>query len=135
MKTAISILISLLFCAMCGAEPVTFPAKAGEYTHKGWKYVYEVRLKGTRSEKRIGRLFLNSKEIKGKIGELHQEPIGIFIYFGEGGYNQGWLNTLTYDKAVFAEDGSPTAEVASLLRAIRDKKTKEAEQGVHGNTH
>ena len=124
MNIAFSILISFLFCAMCRAAPVTFPAKAGEYTSKGWKYVYEVKLKGTRSEKRIGRLFLNGKEIKGKISELHQEPIGIFIYFGESGYNQGWLNTLTYDKSVFAEDGSPTAEVLSLLQALRDKKTK-----------
>jgi hypothetical protein len=127
MKTKISILISLLCCVICGAEPVTFPAKAGKYTHKGWEYVYEVELKGTRSEKRIGRLFLNGKEIKGKIGELNQEPIGIFIYFGESGYNKGWLNTLTYDEAVFAEDGSPTSKVTSLLQALRAKKDK-AEQ-------
>jgi hypothetical protein len=124
MKTELSILISLLSCVICGAESVTFPVRAGKYAHKGWEYVYEVELKGTRSEKRIGRLFLNGKEIKGKIGELNQEPIGIFIYFGESGYNQGWLNTLTYDEAVFAEDGSPTPEVTSLLQALRAKKTK-----------
>lgn len=132
MKTKLSILISLLCCVLCGAEPVTFPAKAGKFTHKGWEYVYEVELKGTRSEKRIGRLFLNGKEIKGKIGELNQEPIGILIYFGESGYNQGWLNTLTYDEAVFAEDGSPTPKVTSLLQALRAKKDK-AEQDASGN--
>lgn len=131
MKAALPIVVSLLSCVICGAEPVTFPAKAGKYTHKGWEYVYEVELKGTRSEKRTGRLFLNGKEIKGKIGELSQEPIGIFIYFGETGYNQGWLNTLTYDEAVFAEDGSPTPGVTSLLQALRAKKTK-AEQGGTG---
>lgn len=89
MKTALSIAVSLLSCVICGAEPVTFPAKAGKYAHKGWEYVYEVELKGTRSEKRIGRLFLNGKEIKGKIGELNQEPIGIFIHFGESGSLSG----------------------------------------------
>ena len=118
---------------ICGAEPVTFPAKAEEYTHKGWKYVYEVQQKGTRSEKRVGRLSLNGKEIKGKVGELGQEPLGIFIYFGEVGYNQGWLNTMTYDKAVFAEGGVPTPEVTALLRVLRDAKSK-AEQGGAGES-
>ncbi|MBK1884909.1 hypothetical protein JIN85_21035 [Luteolibacter pohnpeiensis] len=131
MKTALPILVSLMSCVICKADPVPFPTEAGVYTHKGWRYVYEVKLKGTRAEKRIGRLFLNGKEIKGKIGELQQEPIGIFIYFGERGYNQGWLNTMTYDEAVFSEDGAPTDQVTALLKALRDNETK-AEQGGAG---
>ena len=120
--------MSLLYCVISAAEPVAFPAKSGESSHKGWKYIYEIKFKGSRSEKRIGRLFLNGKEIKGKIGELSQESIGTFIYFGEFGYNRGWLNTLTYDEAVFAKDGSPTPEVVSRLQAIRNKTAK-AESG------
>lgn len=113
------LLIPLALCGHVCADPVTFPAKAGEYTHKGWKYIYVIQHHGTRSEKRIGRLYLNGKEVKGGIGELNQEPIGYFIYFGERGYNQGWLNTLTYDQKVFGKDGAPTTQAHELLRAVR----------------
>ena len=118
------LLISLILCGQGSADPVTFPTKAGSYTHKGWKYVYEIQYPGTRSERRIGRLFLNGEEVKGGIGELNQEPIGFFLYFGEQGYNQGWLNTLTYDQKVFDKDGGPTKQASELLRAARGKKKK-----------
>jgi len=117
-------LIFLTLCGLANADPVTFPTKAGEYSHKGWKYVCEIKHQGTRSERRIGRLFLNGKEVKGVIGELNQEPIGFFIYFGEYGYNQGWLNTLTYDQKVFGKDGAPTKQARELLRTAREKKKK-----------
>jgi hypothetical protein len=122
MKT---ILLISAFAVSFGASlagELAFPTQAGEYSHKGWKYTYEVSLKGTRSERRIGRLYLNGKEVKGQIGELHQEPIGTFIYFGDEGYNQGWLNTMTYDASVFADDGAPTPEVTKLLKVLRDKQ-------------
>ena len=108
-----------VFCSQGRAEPVTFPTKAGEYSEKGWKYVYEIQHQGTRSEQRTGRLFLNGKEEKGVIGELKREPIGFFIYFGEHGFNQGWLNTLTYDGKVFEKDGTTTEQAQLLLHADR----------------
>ena len=121
------LLVFLAFSLQAIAEPVAFPTKAGEYSYKGWKYVYEIQHQGTRSERRIGRLFLNGKEVKGEIGELNQEPIGFFLYFGEHGYNQGWLNTLTYDHEVFGKDGVPTQQASDLLRAARKKmKTEQA---------
>ncbi len=124
-KTLHLLLVFLTLSLQAIAEPVVFPTKAGEYSHKGWKYVYEIQHKGTRSEHWIGRLFLNGKEVKGEIGELNQEPIGFFLYFGEHGYNQGWLNTLTYDHEVFGKDGGPTKQASDLLRAAREKKKTE----------
>jgi hypothetical protein len=124
-KTLQLLLVFLTLSLPAIAESVVFPTKAGEYLHKGWKYVYEIQHQGTRSERRIGRIFLNGKEVKGEIGELNQEPIGFFIYFGEHGYNQGWLNTLTYNHKVFDEDGAPTKQVSELLRSAREKKKTE----------
>jgi len=123
-KPILLLLISLVLCSRGSAEPVTFPTKAGEYSEKGWKYVYEIQHQGTRSERRTGRLFLNGKEVKGEIGELKQEPIGSFINFGEHGYNQGWLNTLTYDGKVFEKDGTASEQAKQLLHAARDKNKK-----------
>ena len=125
-KTLHLLLVFLTLSLQAIAEPVVFPTKAGEYSHKGWRYVYEIQHQGTRSERRIGRLFLNGKEVKGEIGELNQDPIGFFLYFGEHGYNQGWLNTLTYDHEVFGKDGGPTKQASDLLRAAREKKKTES---------
>jgi hypothetical protein len=108
-------------------DRVLYPTKAGEYSNKGWKYVYEIQSKGTRSERRIGKLFLNGEEVKGEIGELNQEPIGFFLYFGEGGYNRGWLNTLTYDQGVFDDEGNPSKKAKALLSGARERE-KKAEQ-------
>ena len=122
------LLISLSLCGPGRADPVPSPTKAGEYSHKGWKYVYEIQSKGTRSERRIGRLFLNGKEVKGEIGERKKEPIGLFLYFGEGKYNSGWLNTLTYDQSVFDKDGNLTEKAKGLLPDELEgkKKTEQA---------
>jgi len=99
-----------------------YPTKAGEYIHKQWKYVYVIENKGTRSERRIGRLYLEGKPVEGKLGELNQELFGHFIYFGKKGYNQGWLNTLTYDRRVFDNQGGPTKEASRLLADNRKPK-------------
>lgn len=126
-------LISFAICCLANADPVTFPTKAGEYSHKVWKYVYEIQHQGTRSERRVGRLFLNGKEVKGEIGELGQEPIGFFIYFGEHGYNQGWLSTLTYDQKVFGKDGLQTMQSSALLQAARERRKTEQNGAFDGD--
>ena len=93
-----------------------YPTKSGVYRHKGWRYVYEVEAPGTRSERRIGRLFLEDREISGFAGEILEEYLGRFVYFGTSGYNRGWLNTLTYDRPVFEGDSiTVTSTVKRLL--------------------
>jgi hypothetical protein len=92
-----------------------FPTKPGVYRHKGWRYEYVVEDRGTRSERRIGRLFLEEREIIGQAGELLEEFLGRFVYFGASGYNRGWLNTLTQDRPVFDADGSLTAAARQTL--------------------
>ena len=129
----ITLLIFYTASFMCGySEVVNFPTNTGEvahreskvikFTHNEWEYVYEIQSKGTRSEKRIGRLYQNGKEVKGEIGDLCQKPIGIFVYFGESGYNRGWLNTMTRDQKVFTKKTVLTPKVVELLKAIRPKK-------------
>jgi hypothetical protein len=118
------LLISLSLCGPGRADPVPSPTKAGEYSHEGWKYVYEIQNKGTRSERRIGKLFLNGKEVKGEIGEVKREPIGPLLYFGEGNYHRGWLNTLPYDQRVFDKDGNLTEKAKELLAPAREKEKK-----------
>lgn len=97
-------------------DAAAYPTKAGIYRHKGWRYEYTIENGGTRSERRIGRLFLDDDEVIGKAGELRQESFGRFIYFGTTGYNRGWLNTLTYDEPVFDDSGSLTSAASQLLR-------------------
>ena len=94
-----------------------FPTKLGVYRHKGWRYEYIVEDRGTRSERRIGRLFLEEREVTGAPGELLEEYLGRFLYFGTAGYNRGWLNTLTADRPVFEADGSATAAARDALNS------------------
>jgi hypothetical protein len=129
MKQIFAILL-LLGCSVWADEVIRakpnaagFPTKPGEYIHKQWKYVYEIQHPGTRSEVRIGRIILDGKPLTGESGELLQELFGHFIYFGDQGYNRGWLNTLTYDRPVFDAEGNLTEEARSLLpRSTENKK-------------
>lgn len=126
----LTLLISVGWLFVANAEEVvrssagaaSFPTKQGVYIHKQWKYEYIIEKPGTRSEKRIGKLFLEGKEIKGDVGELLQENFGHFIYFGAAGYNQGWLNTLTYDRPVFSDDGGVSEAARPLLVSKRENK-------------
>jgi hypothetical protein len=96
-------------------QAAAFPTKPGVYKHKGWRYEYTVENSGTRSEKRVGRLFLGGEEVKGAPGEILEEHLGRFVWFGVNGYNRGWLNTLTYDRPVFDNAGSLTPAARALL--------------------
>jgi len=123
--------VSLAFADNVQRAPyhaASFPTKPGEYIHKQWKYIYIIENEGTRSEKRIGKLYLEGKEVKGDQGELLQEHLGIFVYFGEIGFNQGWLNTLTYNQPVFDKNGEITADVRAMLFPA-----KKAQQGAAAN--
>jgi len=135
------LVILILFGCNVGAEEVIrakpnvagFPTRPGEYTHKQWKYVYEIQNPGTRSEIRIGKVFLEGKPVTGATGELLQELFGHFIYFGDRGWNRGWLNTLTYDRPVFDAEGNLTDDARALLP--KSTETKKAEQSDAVNPH
>ena len=86
-------------------KPCDFPTKPGKYEAGGWQYTYEIQAPKTRSEKRIGTLKKGGKEVAGKMGDVMETPLGKFKYY-DTMYNKGWLNTLTYDKPVFPEDGA-----------------------------
>jgi hypothetical protein len=96
-----------------------YPTKPGVYRHKGWRYVYEIESPGTRSERRTGRLFLEDREITGLAGEILEEHLGRFVYFGTHGYNRGWLNTLTYDRPVFE---AATIHVTPAAKSLLPRK-------------
>jgi hypothetical protein len=84
-----------------------FPTKPGVYPLQGWTYRYEIMLPGTKSECRIGTLMKDGQPISGKLGQVILTPLGQFKYFEGDRYNQGWLNTLTYDRPVkFAAGGT-----------------------------
>ncbi|MFO0839484.1 MAG: hypothetical protein U1D55_13290 [Phycisphaerae bacterium] len=104
------------------AGAVAFPSRSGSYSFGAWRYDYLVTATGTRSERRIGRLFERGRELAGSPGDVRDTPLGRFAYFGVGDtrYNIGWLNTLTYDMPVFDSDGRLLPEVASGLLNARD---------------
>lgn len=86
------------------AHPCDFPTKLGTYRAEEWEYTYEILAPGTRSETRIGTLKQGGKEVQGKKGDVKECPLGRFKYH-DTRYNRGWLNTLTYDKPVFPDEG------------------------------
>jgi len=90
------------------------PTSPGTYQSGEWKYVYVVQLEGTRSETRIGSLYQNGALVTGTVGETRRTPVGVFALFPSTGYNQGWLNTRTYDRRVFGPDGKLLPELKGL---------------------
>ncbi|MDL5047548.1 hypothetical protein QQ054_16150 [Oscillatoria amoena NRMC-F 0135] len=93
----LTLLISVGWLFVANAEEVvrssagaaSFPTKQGVYIHKQWKYEYIIEKPGTRSEKRIGKLFLEGKEIKGDVGELTSGEFWSFYIFWGGGIQSG----------------------------------------------
>ena len=101
------------------AGPASHPTKAAAYVVGAWKYEYAITSPGTKSEGRRGRLFHASKELFAPDGTVVTTPVGKFMFFalpppgvqriwGE----DGWLQTLCYDKPVFNDDGSVVAKFA-----------------------
>jgi len=87
-------------------KPCDYPTGPGTYKSGEWEYTYTIRLKGTKSEQRKGKLKRNGKEVAGKRGQVLDTPLGRFLYFGKGGgWRSGWLNTGTYDTAIFNSAG------------------------------
>ena len=68
-------------------KPCDYPTRPGTYKSGEWEYKYTIQDKGTRSERRIGKLERNGKEVAGKRGQVLDTPLGRFLYFGKGG---GW---------------------------------------------
>ena len=87
----------------------SFPTKPGSYSSGPWRYTYDVKSRGSSSERRFGYLYQHGKKLEGAPGEIAETPLGRFVYF-EHGYNQGWLNTLAYDRPVFTDNGELTED-------------------------
>lgn len=116
--------VLLLLLSGCTTQTADYPTKAGSYERRGWKYVYTIEYEGTRSEKRIGKLYRNGAEVIGNVGEIRETQVGTFVFFSLKGYSQGWLNTLTYDRPVFQNDGRLLPEVKATLENYSDASGK-----------
>ena len=95
-----------------------FPAKAGTYVQGEWTYVYGIRAKGSRSERRMGSLFFRGFPVEGHIGAVKDTPLGKFVYW-TGSWCSGWLNTLTYDRPVFDPNGELLRDIKKHLNDIK----------------
>lgn len=102
------------------AAPATakFPTKAGTYVQDEWTYVYGIRAKGSRSERRMGSLFFRGFPVEGHIGAVKDTPLGKFVYW-TGSWCSGWLNTLTYDRPVFDPNGELLRDIKKHLNDIK----------------
>lgn len=76
------------------------PAIAGTYQNGDWTYTLEIRAKGKRSEKRIGRLYYKGQEKIGNARDTLSTPLGNLEYVREN-YSSGWLTELTYGRKLF----------------------------------
>ena len=108
-------------------EGVKHPSKAGTYISGDWTYVYGVAAKGSRSERRMGSLFLRGFPVKGHVGSVKDTPFGRLIYW-EGHWNSGWINTMTYDKPIFDSKGEVSKDIKRQLHSMRTQKKKQEEQ-------
>lgn len=106
--------------------PCAYPTRPGSYRLGEWQYSYAIRAWG-RSEGREGRLVRRGEEVRGRVGQVLETPLGKFQYF-DGLYTKGWLNTLARDGAVFVEDRPFAAIIqgngafaADLYRRLRQE--------------
>lgn len=86
-----------------GPRPADYPTLPGTYQIGAWEYSYAIEAPGTRSEKRVGVLKRDGSAVPGQAEKILETPLGRFRYF-EQMYSRGWLNTLSYDRAVFETD-------------------------------
>jgi len=99
---------------------VQYPTTPGSYRLGEWQYTYEVRSEGTRSERRVGTLLRRGAVVRGSSGDVKETPFGRFVYF-DTMWESGWLNTRTYDRRVFDDDGEPLEEVREFLEGVRKR--------------
>lgn len=106
----------------------SFPTKAGTYESGPWKYIYHITSKGSRSERRHGQLFQKGLPVPGTLGDVRDNPLGRFVYFGDKpqNYSRGWLNTLSYDKPVFDKAGKVIPELAVYFKRTAAQLIKAA---------
>jgi hypothetical protein len=107
MMIAVSVvgLAALLGPGACKAAKID-TGRSGTYDSGSWEYVYEISAKGTRSERRFGKLAFEgwpvTKLMKVKLYDRVRTPWGVMQYFGEkGSYNAGWLAKMTYDEPLW----------------------------------
>jgi hypothetical protein len=103
---------------------VQYPTAPGSYQLRDWRYTYEVRSEGTRSERRVGTLLHRGSVVRSSPGTVMKTPFGTFMYF-DTPWESGWLNTRTYDRRVFGEDGKPIEEVREFLEGAKTRAEAE----------
>jgi inhibitor of cysteine peptidase len=90
-----------------GAKPVD-TSRSGAYEAGKWKYVYAIRAKGTRSERRTGALTYAGQPVeklaKAEPFDRIRTPWGLMQYVRQS-YNRGWLTRLTYDQPLALKKG------------------------------
>lgn len=108
--------------------PVNFPKgveRVEDWDGNKWAYKRVVTSRGSRSERVRGELNWGGKpfESRARPGDILFTPIGKFMYLGEPdrlAYSSGWLDSTTYDHALFNDDGSLTPQGEMLRRALRE---------------
>jgi len=99
-----------------------YPTKPGTYSvdcdDGKWIYKYVIAHRGTRSEKRRGRISINGKTVAGRHGDVRYTPFGKLLYLDLPFYS-GWLNTLTYDSPVFDKKGELLPELKETVEMTR----------------
>lgn len=105
--------------ALYNTPPAGFPCRPGSYSRDEWRYDYAIKAAGTRSERRVGRLFKGDQALIGSLGEIRETPLGRFAYFGSNvrAYNSGWLNTMNNDSPVFSKDGEVLPDLSGYFDA------------------
>ena len=115
----VAVLITIALSKSSPIDSAAFPCKAGSYVLDEWRYDYLIKAAGTRSERRVGRLFSGDEALIGSLGEIRETPLGRFAYFGSHvpGWNTGWLNTMTNDSPVFSKDGKVLPDLSGYFDA------------------
>ena len=102
------------------------PHESKEYTHGQWKYAYDVRSLGSRSERRSGVLTFDGKTVaepKDDESRLLWTPWGPMQHFG-GRYQTGWLPLGTYDRPLAIGEGAFQPNPDKELKASQEAFVK-----------
>ena len=140
----LSLIVTIIIATVASTKTIN-TSREGEYETDKWKYEYKTKLKGTKSETRIGHLRYDGKNVENitdaRIFDYIETPWGIMQFFGEARsdgpqYRIGWLTKDTYDKPLKLEKGKKlenpaTQDFASHLKNVKFKIVEgEAEKDI-----
>lgn len=96
-------------------------ANSGTYTSGKWKYVFEIKAKGSRSEGQYGQLFFDGKEVPDaeNINDYHETPWGRMYWVGRREViwgPHGWFPETPFSRTLTRLPHPLAAERARLLK-------------------